>query len=77
MRKQYVVSKGPTFRVWIVTYHDGALMRQDKVWLDDFDDFTVKLERDGYERAYTEKEVQEAKEEYERKLARQLVEEKR
>ena len=73
MRRQYVVSKGPTFRVWIATYHDGVLMRQDKVWLDDFDGFTVKLEREGYERAYTKKEVQEAKEEYERLLARQLV----
>ena len=39
MKKQYVVSKGPTFRVWIATYHDGVLMRQDKIWLDDFDDF--------------------------------------
>lgn len=73
MKQQYVVSKGPTFRVWIATYHDGVLMRQDKVWLDDLDDFTVNLERDGYEKAYTKEEVQEAKEEYERKLARQLV----
>lgn len=73
MKKQYVVSKGPTFRVWIATYHDGVLMREDKIWLDDLDDYTVKLERDGYEKAYTKEEVQEAKEEYERKLARQLA----
>lgn len=73
MRKQYVVSKGPTFKVWIATYHDGALMRQDKVWIDDFDDFIVKLEREGYEKAYTKEEVQKAKEDYERKLAHQLV----
>ncbi len=77
MRKQYVVSKGPTFRVWITTYHDGVKNRMDKVWLDDFDDFTRKLEKDGYERAYTREEVQEAKEEYERLLARQLMEEVR
>ena len=74
MRKQYVVSKGPTFRVWIATYHDGVKLQNDKVWLDDYDDFTQKLEKDGYERAYTKEEVQEAKEEYERLLARQLVE---
>lgn len=73
MRKQYVVSKGPTFRVWIATYHDGVLVRQDKVWIDDLDDFIVKLERDGYEKAYTKEEVQKAKEDYERKLARQFV----
>lgn len=73
MRKQYVVSKGPTFRVWVATYHDGVLMRQDKVWIDDFDDFTVKLEREGYEKAYTKEEVQKAKEDYERKVAHQLV----
>lgn len=73
MRKQYVVSKGPTFKVWIATYHDGVLMRQDKVWIDDFDDFIVKLESEGYEKAYTKEEVQKAKEDYERKLARQLA----
>ena len=77
MRKQYVVSKGPTFRVWIATYHDGAKNRTDKIWLDDYADYIDKLEADGYERAYTKEEVQEAKEEYERLLARQLVEEKR
>lgn len=77
MRKQYVVSKGPTFRVWVAIYHDGVLIRQDKVWIDDFDDFIVKLEREGYEKAYTKEEVQNAKEDYERKVAHQLVEEKR
>ena len=73
MRKQYVVRKGPTFRVWVAIYHDGVLMRQDKVWIDDFDDFTVKLEREGYEKAYTKEEVQKAKEDYERKVVHQLV----
>ena len=73
MKKQYVISRGPTFRVWVTTFQDGAKMREDKIWLDDLDDYTVKLERDGYERAYTAKEVQEAKDEYEHKLARQLV----
>ena len=77
MRKQYVVSKGPTFRVWIATYHDGVKNRIDKIWLDDYDDYTDKLEAEGYERAYTKEEVQEAREEYERLLARQLVEEVR
>ncbi len=74
MRKQYVVKKASSFQDWITTYHDGVKIQNDKVWLDDYDDFTDKLEADGYERAYTKEEVQEAKEEYERILAKQLVE---
>ena len=73
MRKQYVVKKASSFQDWITTYHDGVKIQNDKVWLDDYNDFTDKLEADGYERAYTKEEVQEAKEEYERLLARQLV----
>ncbi len=77
MRKQYVVKKASSFRDWITTYHDGAKIQSDKVWLDDYADFTDRLEAEGYERAYTKEEVQEAKENYERLLARQLVEEVR
>lgn len=73
MRKQYVVKKASSFQDWITTYHDGVKIQNDKVWLDDYNDFTDKLEADGYERAYTKEEVQEAKEEYERLLAQQLV----
>lgn len=73
MKKQYIISRGPTFRVWVTTFQDGAKMQEDKIWLDDLDDYTDELERAGYERAYTAKEVQDAKEEYERKLSRQLV----
>jgi hypothetical protein len=73
MRKQYVVKKASSFQDWITTYHDGVKIQNDKVWLDDYNDFTDKLEADGYERAYTKEEVQEAKEAYERLLARQLV----
>ena len=75
MRKQYTVKKASSFQDWITTYHDGVKIRNDKVWLDDYADFTDNLEADGYERAYTKEEVQEAKEEYERLLAQQLVEE--
>ena len=74
MRKQYVVSKGPTFQVWIASYQDGSPYRRDKVWLDDYDDYTRKLEAEGFERAYTKEEVQEAQEKYEHLLARQLME---
>ena len=78
MKKQYTVSPGrtPLWR-WVTTYHDGAKNRIDKVWVDDYATYAYRLEEDGYELAYTREEVQEAKEEYERKLARQLVEEKR
>ena len=75
MRKQYIVSPGATFRYWVTTYHDGVKIQMNKVWADDFADFTDKLEADGYERAYPKEVVQRAKEEYERLLARQLVEE--
>ena len=75
MRKQYIVSPGATFRYWVTTYHDGVKIQMNKVWADDFADFTDKLEADGYERAYPKEVVQKAKEEYERLLARQLVEE--
>ena len=76
MIKQYTVERCATFKYWVITYHDGAKNRTDKIWLDDYADYIDKLEADGYERAYTKEEVQEAREEYERKLAHQLVEEK-
>ena len=74
MRKQYTVSIMIKFMYWITTYHDGVKIQMNKVWADDFADFTDKLEADGYERAYPKEVVQKAKEEYERLLARQLVE---
>ena len=77
MKKQYVVKRASSFQDWITTYHDGVKIQMNKVWADDFADFTDKLEADGYERAYPKEVVQKAKEEYERLLARQLVEEKR
>ena len=73
MKKQYKVSEATTFRYWVCTYHDGVLIQQDKVWSDDLSDFTDKLEAKGYEQAYTKQAVQEAKAEYERVAARQLV----
>lgn len=73
MKKQYTISEAATFRYWVCTYHDGVRIQRDKVWSDDLDDFTVKLEAAGYERAYTKRVVQEAKAEYERVAARQLV----
>ena len=73
MKKQYTVSEATTFRYWVCTYHDGVLIQQDKVWSDDLSDFTDKLEAKGYEQAYTKQVVQEAKAEYERVAARQLV----
>jgi hypothetical protein len=78
MRKQYVIQEGLTFRYWITTYQDGVMMENTKVWEgDEIDNFIDKLEAEGYERAYTREAVQEAKENYERLLARQLIEEKR
>jgi hypothetical protein len=78
MRKQYVIQEGLTFRYWITTYRDGVMMENTKVWEgDEIDNFIDKLEAEGYERAYTREAVQEAKENYERLLAHQLIEEKR
>ena len=76
MRKQYTVRRASSFQDWITTYHDGVKNRIDKIWLDDYANYTDKLGADGYERAFTKEEVREAREEYERKLAHQLVEAK-
>ncbi len=73
MRKQYIVKRASSFQDWITTYHDGVKIQNNKVWLDDYSDFIDKLEAEGYERAYTKKEVQEAKDIYERLLGHQLV----
>lgn len=73
MKKQYIISKAATFRYWVASYRDGILIQRDKVWSDDLDSYIAALERDGYERAYTAAVVQEAKAEYERVAARQLV----
>ncbi len=78
MRKQYTISPGATFRYWITTYRDGSVMEKHKVWQgDEMNDYIDKIEAEGYERAYPASEVQEAKETYERLLARQLVKEQR
>lgn len=78
VKKQYTIKEGSTFRYWITTYRDGSKMEAHKVWVgDEMNDYIDKIEAEGYEKAYTREEVQEAKEKYERMLARQLVEEKR
>ena len=78
MRKQYTIEQGATFRYWITTYRDGSKIEEHKVWVgDEMNDYIDQIEAEGYEKAYTRAEVQEAKEKYERMLARQLVEEKR
>jgi hypothetical protein len=49
-------------------------MEKHKVWAgDELADYIDKIESEGYKKAYTREEVQEAKETYERMLARQLV----
>lgn len=73
MRKQYTITQAATFRYWVASYRDGVLIQRDKVWSDDLDSYTAALEQGGYERAYTAAVVQEAKAEYERVAARQLV----
>lgn len=73
MKKQYTIIQAATFRYWVASYRDGVLIQRDKVWSDDLDSYTAALEREGYERAYTAAVVQEAKAEYERVAARQLV----
>ena len=47
MRTQYTVSIMIKFMYWITTYHDGVKIQMNKVWADDFADFTDKLEADG------------------------------
>lgn len=78
MIKQYTIEEGATFRYWITTYRDGVKIENIKVTQGDEMTYLIdKLEAEGYERAYKKEVVQKAKENYERLLARQLMEEKK
>ncbi len=76
MKKQYIVDAGAVFQYWVTTYHDGVKIESTKVWLgDELDNLIDKIEAEGYEAACRKEVVQKAKENYERLLAMQLVEE--
>lgn len=65
MRKQYRYCNTATWKYEIDIYHDGKLVENRSVWIDELDDEVDKLEEQGYTYGYTKKEVEEAKQKYE------------
>ena len=73
MRKQYIARIAGSFRYSIELYHDGHLINVTKKWSgDEFDDYMDIVRKEGYTRANTEAEIQEAKEYYENIKENQL-----
>lgn len=70
---QYRYFETSPFKYEILLYHNGQLVETYKAWLDDMDDKIDELERHGYTCGYTAKQVNEAKERYERMLANILI----
>lgn len=68
MKKQYHISESHQFKRTVEVYHDGELISSERLWIDEADKYTDLLERDGYIRGYSQKEVDEVKRQYEEKL---------
>lgn len=73
MKKQYRYYETTMLRYEIVLYHDGNMVNFYKVWLNELDDEVDKLKEQGYSYGFTQKEVDEAKERYERMLENIIV----
>lgn len=73
MKKQYRYYETTSFKYEIVSYHDGYIVNFNEVWLTELNDEIDKLEEQGYTYGFTQKEVDEAKERYERMLENIIV----
>ena len=74
MKKQYMSYEAGSFRYIIELYHDGILIDSQKKWMgDELDKYINELKQSGYEKAYSETDVMNAKARYEYLLARSLV----
>ena len=74
MKKQYDIRYAGSFRNIVDLYHDGVLVNSTKKWDgDDLDSYIDYIKEHGYEKAYEESEVLEAKQEYENLLKHQLI----
>ena len=76
MKLQFRYHEDLTFKATIELYHNGALVKSYKVWIDDFETEIDSLTSKGYTYGYTPEEVSEAKERYEHKLKNLITEEK-
>lgn len=71
MKKQYRVIDTDRVEWTIEIYHDGELVATEKFYdADEFDERFDELKKAGYEQGYLPEEVQQAKEVYEKKLAK-------
>ena len=74
MRLQYRYFEYIGFQYMIQLYCDGWLVKSYKVYLDALDDELDKIEKQGYSYGFTEKEVNAAKERYEKMLSNIIYE---
>lgn len=64
MRKQYRITDFSTFKKHIQVYHDGNLVFDKPMWLDDAQDAEDQLEAKGYTIGYTCEEIRQEWEKY-------------
>lgn len=69
MKKQYCVKEIYGMKATLEIYHDGTLISSERNWEDEIDKKATKLEESGYTYGYSQKAVDNAKKEYEVKLA--------
>ena len=68
MKKQYHISESFQFKRTVTTYHDGALVASETLWMDEADEYADQLESDGYIYGYTKQDVEKVKKRYEEML---------
>ena len=57
MIKQYTEHKGAWWYNLITLYENGKQVHQEKVALTDLDNYIIKVENSGYEKAYTSEQI--------------------
>lgn len=68
MKKQYRYYETTSFKYDIELYHNGSFLDIREVWFDALNDEIDKLEAQGYTYGYTEYEVEQTKQHYEKML---------
>ena len=68
MKKQYRYNAGCFGKYYLYIYNDGKLIEKKILWGDEFDEEVDKLIDDGYTYGFTNDEVENAKQKYERML---------
>lgn len=72
MKKQYRYIDIGRFKFRFSLYHDGELIDNYDVWLNELEEEINKIESLGYEYGYAAYEIQNAKEKYEYMLERAI-----